>query len=247
MFIVSPQSEQQKDKRVSSFLWYTGLLLLIQAGFFVVLLLLVHYFHPKRFVYFFGGWKDILIYLVLVIGCVSIVFGFNDYKSGIHLGWRTLGFFMLGGLLAYVMAIQYNIISFHSIDKKQTQRNLMIAVLLCIGIYGILVMALPFLLMNQALLMTFAPIMSIVLIGFTIWGFFITTNKGFYTWTLCLFLLFLVFLVIDLTRLVYQCRNATSEHEKGFFCDPPTGATLLWTDIVNMIQKLFFLLNWDNQ
>jgi hypothetical protein len=142
-------------------------------------------------------------------------------------------------LLAYVLAVQYNLMIRNSSNPTATTRNFFVALVLTILIFTVVFTALPILLqytttMAYLSLILFGALLVILILS-------LVTYRSHALIVLSL-IVFLGYLVTDLTLLTYQCTTPDTRA-----CDPPTGATNLYLDLVNILQKLYLLLDRGNQ
>jgi hypothetical protein len=216
------------------------MLLFAQMLVLLVVVFGVHRIAPERYcLVTCEFWADILIYLVLALVCFGFIFGFNDYTSSQHYWIRSAAFLCLGVLLAYVLAVQYNLMIRNSTDPAATTRNFFIALGVTLFVFAIVFSALPILLnyttaMAYLSLILFGALLVLLILTLTMYP-----TRAILVLTL---IVFLGYLVTDLTLLTYRC---TAPNTRA--CDPPTGATDLYLDLVNILQKLFMLLDGRNQ
>lgn len=211
-------------------------LLLVQMVVLLVVVFGIHRYAPEQYCLLTCDfWMDIILYLLLALVCFGFIFGFNDYTSTRHYWIRCTAFLFLGVLLAYVLAVQYNLMMRTSPNPAQTTRYFFIALFVTILIFTLVFTALPILL-NYTATMAY---LSIMLFGALL--VLLVVTLAMYPTRAVLILTLIVFLgylVTDLTLLTYRCTTPGTHA-----CDPPTGATTLYLDLVNILQKLFMLLN----
>jgi len=184
-------------------------------------------------------WVDILLYLILALICFGFIFGFNDYSSSQHYWIRSAAFLVLGGLLAYVLAVQYNLMIRNSVDPATTTRNFFIALGITIFVFAIVFSALPILLNYTSVMAYLSLILFGALLVLLILSLVMYPTHAILVLSL---IVFLGYLVTDLTLLTYRCTRPNTRE-----CDPPTGATDLYLDLINILQKLFMLLDGRNR
>jgi FtsH-binding integral membrane protein len=215
-------------------------LLMVQMLVLLVVVFGIHRLAPERFCLITCEfWVDIVLYLLLAMVCFGFIFGYNDYTSVQHYWIRCGAFLCLGVLLAYVLAVQYNLMIRNSSNPTATTRNFFVALVLTILIFTVVFTALPILLqytttMAYLSLILFGALLVILILS-------LVTYRSHALIVLSL-IVFLGYLVTDLTLLTYQCTTPDTRA-----CDPPTGATNLYLDLVNILQKLYLLLDRGNQ
>lgn len=205
---------------------------------FILLLFVVwfmHRFFPKKICIFTcHKWWDLLLFLILII---ILIFTSHSTKNPILI--RYIAFFLISALLAYILSLQYNIISLLSKNEKKTAQTFFQAVFFVVILVFLNLLLLPFTLSYMNLMYVLSISLFICLIGLILWGLFV--GKKFLLWVSISLFVFLGLLLTDLTILVYQCKKAGSSQ-----CDPLNGASLLYVDLVNILQEIFILLNRDH-
>jgi hypothetical protein len=221
---------------VSGMSFLLGLQMLLLVG----CIYMVQKFIPTRQFLFVknNAWVDVGISLLMAIIAFSFVFSFTNYRSKVHSFFRLVGFFGIGVLLAYVLGIQYNILRSTS-SKEKVRYQLTVAIVLTLLLYIAVVCFLPHILSNPVLLRRFqqaSPILFVLLIILIITGFFVHSPHTWYLWLVCGLLLFTVFFITDISLLVSRCTTPKTKE-----CDAVTGGTVLWVDLMNILQKIFLL------
>lgn len=212
------------------------LLLVVQMFVLLAVVFGIHKLAPERYCLITCRvWVDILLYLLFAMICFGVILGFNDYSSNRHYWIRCGAFLFLGVLLAYVLAVQYNLMIHNSPDPTSTTRNFFIALGFTIVIFTLVFSALPVLLRYTATLARLSVILFGALLVLLILSL---TMYPTYAMLVLLLIVFLGYLVTDLTLLTYRCRRPQTQE-----CDPPTGATHLYLDLINILQKMFMLLD----
>jgi hypothetical protein len=171
------------------------------------------------------------MYLILVIGLLMV-----SNNTGYNMMVRHVAFFGFSVLLAYIMGLQYNRISMATRNDKKTADTFFKAVSIVVVIFVINLFLLPFTLRYMGFVYTLSITLSISLLGLILWGLFV--GKGLLVWVSVSLFVFLGLLLTDLNKLVHQCEKAQS-----FQCDPLNGASILYLDLVNILQDIFILLN----
>lgn len=184
------------------------------------------------------GW-DVGIILILSLVIMSVIFLANDYGSPTQYLVRCAAFFALGILLSCVLAVQFNVYKKYSTNPEKTGHNFLIALGITVFLFSVLLALLPRLLNYAGSIAKWSVALGIGLIFLLICGFFYATETNYLVLALFLFLAYLVF---DLTLITYKCKVPNT-----FECDAPTGATNLYLDLVNIVQKLFMLLEKENR
>ena len=211
-------------------------LLCIQMLILLAVVLGVHEIMPNRFCIFTCILPlDLIIFLAISFVCMILIHGFANYHSKEHYTIRCLTFFVFGIIWSYLFAICYNIIMAESTDQKKTQQHFFLAIAVTVGIFSMIVVALPSLLKYFREIAILGGLLTIGLIAMLIWNAF--SNKITYTYLAAGFIIFVLYILVDLTMLTAKCKTPNSKA-----CDPPTQALELYMDIFNAVQKLFYLL-----
>lgn len=215
-----------------AYLQQVCLLLCLQLALMLTIVWMVHTFFPDRTCLLTcQRWLDLLSYLLLAILLIYV-----SHSSSFTRPVRYTAFYGLAILLAYVVALQYNIQQkLNQHDKKVATRFLK-AVVLVIMIFIINIILLPFLLPHMGLIYLLSFSFFIALVGLIVWGFFV--GKEYLTWVSVGLFVFLGLLLTDLTVLVSRCKKPSSPE-----CDPLEGASLLYVDLINLVQQIFILMN----
>ena len=219
------------------FLTRVCLLLIIQLFIMIGIVLGLHKINPdKKCIFTCNPWIDIILFLVIEILLLLGLFLFRDYSSPTQFMIRCLFFITFGSLLSYIIAIQYNIMMDISKDKEQTQQNFFISISITLGIFVIVLLTLPFLMQYTKIMYSVMGVLLFFLLILLIWTIFFSIT---YVYLILALILFIVFLFVDLNILTYECKKPNTVQ-----CDPPTGASQIFIDLVNIIQKLFMLLDF---
>jgi hypothetical protein len=157
-------------------------------------------------------------------------------NTGYNLVVRYIAFFGFSILLAYILGLQYNRIAIATRNDKETATTFFKAVAIVMLIFVINLVMLPFTLKYMGFLYTLSISLSVALVGLILWGLFV--GRGLLIWVSVSLFVFLGLLLTDLNRLVHQCKKPNS-----FQCDPLNGASLLYVDLINILQDIFILLN----
>jgi FtsH-binding integral membrane protein len=161
-------------------------------------------------------------------------------NTGYNIIVRYIAFFGFSFLLAYIMGLQHNRISIETGNDKKTTDTFFKAFLIVICIFITNLILLPFTMKYMGFMYAFSTLLFICLIGLILVGIFV--GRGLLLWVYISLFVFLGFLMTDLNILVHQCKKPDS-----FQCDPLNGASLLYVDLVNILQKIFILLNVEQQ
>lgn len=224
--------KQQLTHLQTLFLQKICFLLFAQLFVLLVVVYVVHQWFPKQLCLFTCRfWVDFLLYLLLVVGLIMV-----SNNTGYNLVVRYTAFFGFSVLLAYIMGLQYNRIAIATRNDKKTATTFFKAVAIVLSVFVINLIMLPFTLKYMGFLYTLSISLSIALVGLILWGLFV--GRGLLIWVSISLFVFLGLLLTDLNRLVHQCRTPNS-----FQCDPLNGASLLYADLINILQDIFILLN----
>jgi predicted membrane channel-forming protein YqfA (hemolysin III family) len=196
----------------------------------------VHKFYPKQVCLFTcHKWWDLFFFLILAM---MLIFTSHSIKTPLLI--RYVSFFLISTLLAYVLSLQYNLIAFVSKKEKQTAQTFFQAILLVLVLVILNIVILPFTMRYMNLMYVLSLSLFLCLVGLLLWGLFV--GKHFLLWVSVSLFVFLGFLLTDMTILVRQCKKAGTPQ-----CDPLNGASLLYVDLVNILQQIFILLNDNRQ
>lgn len=212
-------------KKVCFFLFLQMLLLLVVVSF-------VHKFIPKQVCFLTCNfWLDIILYLLLIVFLLVL-----SQNTSNNIYTRYIAFFLFSAVLAYIMGITYNIVSISNHNDKKTANTFFKALVIVISVVIVNLLILPFTIQYMGFIYAISSVLFVSLIGLIIWGLFI--GKAFIMWVTISLVVFLGLFLTDLNRLVYECKKPGSVQ-----CDPLNGASLLYVDLVNILQKIFILLN----
>lgn len=210
------------------FLLFLQLLLLLFIVWFI------HRFFPKIICLLTcQKWLDLLSFLLIMMLLI-----YTSHHSDYSLSIRYIAFFLMSAILAYVLALQYNIISMLNRNDQQTATTFIKAVVIVVTILVINLLLLPFTLRYMGFVYAMSSALFICLIGLIVWGLLI--GGHFLLWVSMSLFIFVAFLLTDLNILVSQCRNKKT-------CDALNGASLLYVDLINILQNLFVLMNQHNR
>lgn len=208
------------------------LLLIIQVISFIGIVYYVQKYMPERKCILFtcNYTMDIISILFLQILCIMFIFMFKDMNSLYHTFIRYTAFFGIGILFSYIIAISMNISNNEEINNNFFT-SLGIVGLIFIGTILLLPLFLPYanyFIKNIIYLYIFFFILVLLSILFTRYYFVIIFGL----------ILFLIFLMSDLVILIDNCK-----YKNTIECDPPTGATTLYADLINIFTRIFNLLD----
>lgn len=174
-------------------------------------------------------WIDFLVYIAIGFTLIWVA-GNHSYSHRT----RLFAFYGIGVLMSYLLGVQYNVMRRYN-KKKDTARNFLVAVACTVGATILVVLLLPYLLPHISLLVAISSVLFVGLVVLIFWGFFV--QKQLVLWLTASLVIFLGLLVTDMTMLVYACKKN---------CDALDGATLLYIDLMNILQKIFLLLQQNN-
>lgn len=196
----------------------------------------MHQFFPRKICIFTcHKWIDLFLFLFLMIILI-----FTSHSTNNSIVTRYTAFFLISIFLAYILSLQYNMISLLNKNQKQVALNFIKAVVFVIVLVIVNLLLLPFTMRYMNFIYVLSTSLFICLLGLILWGLFF--EKGFLLWVSISLFVFLGFLLTDLTILVYQCKKRGSIQ-----CDPLNGASLLYVDLVNILQNIFILLNHNHR
>lgn len=218
--------------------YLNGMTRLLASQFVVLMIVmwLISKYAPNRLCLFTCRvWTDIILYLIIAMALIWVI-----YSSSINRAIRLLAFYGLGVLMSYLLAVQYNAMRTFSKSEKELSNNFMMAVTITITFAIIVMLLLPFLLNNMSVIASLSSLLFFSLIILIIWG--LVFGAGRITYVSVGLIIFMGLLITDMTMLVYACKSAKSQE-----CDPLTGASTLYVDLINILQKIFIILNNNNQ
>lgn len=220
-------------KLQSIFLQKVCFLLFIQLLILLAIVAIVHKFFPKQVCFMTCRfWLDFFVYMIFIIALV-----YTSHSQKVNIIVRYAAFFGISILLAYIMALQYNLVSLLKNKKDQeTAKTFFKALVIVISIFVINLLLLPITMKYMNFIYTVSTSLFICLIGLILWGLFV--GKGFLIWVSVSLFVFLGLLLTDLNILVHRCKKPNSVQ-----CDPLNGASLLYVDLINILQQIFILLN----
>lgn len=209
-------------------------LLFLQMMLLLVVVWFVHRFFPDILCFLTcNRWLDLFLFLLIAI--VLIYISHNGHSMMI----RYVAFFSISVLLAYIFSLQYNIISILNGNDRVVANRFLRALVLVVVLLIVNLLLLPFTLGHLGVIYAISFALFVCLVGLIVWGLLI--EKGFLLWVSVSLIVFMGLLVADLTILVSRCKKAGSVG-----CDPLDGASLLYVDLINLLQQIFFLLNVQN-
>lgn len=218
------------------FLTRVCLLLFLQLVVLLVVVRVVHTHFPKQVCLFTCRfWLDLFLFIALSMALVVV-----SQNTGLFLGVRYMAFLGFSVLLAYILGLQYNRIALSTRKDKKTAQTFFKAVVVVVGVFVLNLLLLPFTMKYMGFLSTLSVSLTIALVGLILWGLFV--GKGLLVWVSISLFVFLGLLLTDLNRLVHGCQKPNSAQ-----CDPLNGASLLYVDLVNILQEIFILLNADQK
>lgn len=211
-------------------------LLFLQMVILVLVVWAIHRYFPKQVCLFTCWfWLDLFLYIALSIGLVMV-----SQNMGLSLVMRIMAFLGFSVLLAYIIGLQYNRIVLANRKDKRTAQIFFRAVAVVVGIFVVNLLLLPFTMKYMGFLSTLSVSLTIALVGLILWGLFV--GKGLLVWVSVSLFVVLLLLLTDLNQLVYACQKPYSAQ-----CDPLNGASILYVDLVNILQNIFILLNADKK
>lgn len=206
-------------------------LLMAQLAVLLLVVFMVRRFMPNRLCLMTCGfWLDLLVFMAVAI--VLILLSAN--REG-PLVVRYTAFFGLAALMAYVMGVQYNQISMANKDDKKTAKTFFKALVIVVCVFIANLLILPVTLKHMSFIYALSTALTISLVGLILWGLFV--GRGFLMWVSVSLLVFTGLLLTDLNKLVDGCKQNKES------CDALDGASLIYLDLINILQDIFILLN----
>lgn len=210
-------------------------LLLLQLMVLLVVVWLTHKFYPHAICLLTcKKWIDLIVFLIVIVVLTYVS------HWGKSLIVRYIAFFAISALLAYVLALQYNMITLLSGNEKKTATTFIKAVVMVVSLFAVNLMMLPFLLRNMSVVYALSAMLFVCLVGLIVWGLLI--GRAFLLWVTVSLVVFLGLLVTDLVILTHRCRKQGTVE-----CDPIHGASLLYADLINILQQIFILLSSNDR
>lgn len=214
------------------FLMRVCFLLFLQLLILLVVVWSLHTHFPKQVCLMTCGfWLDLFLFLAISIGLIIV-----SQNMRMSLSVRYAAFLGFSVLLSYIIGLQYNRIAMSTRKDKKTAQTFFKAVAFVSGIFILNLFLLPFTMKYMEFLTAISVSLTTALVGLILWGLFV--GKGLLVWISISLIVFLGLLMTDLNRLVHGCKKANSPQ-----CDPLNGASILYTDLVNILQDIFILLN----
>lgn len=209
-------------------------LLFLQMVLLLVVVWFVHRFFPDTLCFLTcDKWLDFFLFVLIAF---FLIYMSHNAHSKIS---RYVAFFSIAVLMAYLFSLQYNIISILDHNDREVANRFFSALLLVVILLIINLLLLPFTLGHLGMIYAISSALFVCLVGLIVWGLLI--QKGFLLWVSVSLIVFMGLLITDLTILVSRCKKAGSVG-----CDPLEGASLLYVDLINLLQQIFVLLNVEN-
>lgn len=209
------------------------MLLSLQGLLLVVVVWAMHRFFPDTVCFLTcGRWADLVLFLLVA---VALVAASHRAQNAVV---RRVSFFAISVLLAYTLSLQYNILSRLSGRDREVADRFFRSLVVVVAILVANLLLLPFTLGYLGVVSAVSAALTVCLVGLILWGLLV--RGGFLAWVSVSLVVFLGLLLTDLTLLVSRCRTRGSVG-----CDPWEGASLLYVDLVNILQQIFLLLHAD--
>jgi len=209
--------------------------------FFVVLG--IHHFLPrKEYVFTKTTWADLLACFAFMFLCLTLIM-FVPTMQAWASAVRLVAFFTLGILFSLILGIQYNRVAADSKDKTKTRKRFIISWGATLGIFVIVLLSLPYLLPYTRVLIPFGAVLTISLLVILVLFLVVpATRKSMEMFLAAFLIVFLIFIFTDTTTVVAMCKK-----ENTRWCDPVIGATSIYLDMINLLQKMFLLMSISNK
>ena len=229
----------------------TRMVVLLGIQFIVLFLtvILVNILSPQKICLFTcRQWLDFLLFLLLVF---ILFFLINNTRISFPL--RFLCFLSLGILLGLIIAVEYNLLMMKASsekEKKKVKNTFGLAFLFTLLIFILALFVVPYLLPYHTLFENLTMVLFFTLCGLILWGLLgfsglsglskFQHRKKYFTIYLYISLtIFVLLLFTEITTITYQCKTPGS-----YPCDSLVGSTLLYTNLINILQKVFLLQNY---
>jgi hypothetical protein len=145
----------------------------------------------------------------------------------------------MGLIFSVILATQYNQAIIMSNDTKQTRRQFLISWAATIGVFILALLVMPHLLPYTKVFITIGGILTLTLLFLLILFIIMPATRQSVQMFLVIFLfIFLIFIFTDMVTIVGMCKKPSS-----WKCDPILGATTIYLDMINILQKMFMLMN----
>lgn len=174
-------------------------------------------------------WLDFFLFLVVVVPLVSVVNARNVASA-----WRFAAMTALAGVLGWVLALQFNVVV--AMGGKEAAGDLARAVVLVSVLFCVNLLLLPLTLRHVGVASTLSVSFFVCLVGLLLWG--LVVGRAYIMWVAVGVFVFVGLLATDLALLTAGCRRTGTEG-----CDPVRGASLLFSDLINLLQQFFVLLS----
>lgn len=220
-----------------------NMVLLIGMQWLLVLIVtaVVHRLLPQRVCLFTCvGWVDTLIGVLLALVLFTVIFQRRSDTTTVGASMmRFSAFVLLGVLLSWVLAVEYN--AFHLVDPKRAPTAFVTSWFLTAMLFAAAYWVLPWLLPYAEFFRGLSTVLIVVLVGLILWAlvgkyYEHRSSSSYRVFFSVGVLVFLLFLFSDMVLLTTACRRRGSRE-----CDPLVGATTVYIDMVNILQNLFHL------
>lgn len=225
----------------------TRMVVLLGIQFVVLFLtvILVNRISPNKICLFTcRQWVDFLLFIFLVL---LLFFLINNTRISFPL--RLLSFLSLGILLGLIIAIEYNLLMITASsekEKKKVQNTFGLAILFTLLVFIVALFIVPYLLPYHTLFENLTLVLFFALCGLILWGLLgfsglskFQQRKQFTVYLYLSLTIFILLLFTEITTITYQCKIPGS-----YQCDSLVGSTLLYTNLINILQKIFLLQNY---
>jgi len=210
------------------------ILIVLQWVILFTVVQIIHYLHPE--------WVDINLLLVILVPIALLfVIYLLPHDNPLCTVIRVLAFLGLGVIMSFVLSSTYNITLIRTPpqDKERVRRLFLFLWVGVIVFFGVVVGTLPLLLPLFAPLQILGVVLSLAVLFLLIALIFIpASEKSFMIWLFISVIVFTFLIITDTVTVIARC-----ETEKTIQCDPITGATTVYFDMINLLQKLFVLLS----
>jgi len=213
------------------------ILIVVQWVILFSVVQVIHRLHPE--------WVGINLWLAILgpIALLLLIY-LLPHDNPVCMVIRVLAFLGLGVIMSFVLSSTYNltILMTPPQDQNRARRLFLFVWLGVIVFFGIVVGTLPFLLPIAAPLTIAGVVLSVAVLFLLIALFFIpASGRSFTIWLFVSVIVFTMLIITDTVTVIHNC------HEEGSWqCDPINGATLVYVDMINLLQDLFVLVSGGN-
>ena len=175
-------------------------------------------------------WLDLALFILIIVPLVWAVQAPTTRPA-----WRFASMTAVAGIMGHILALQYNLIS-ATRNGKRAAADLARAVAVVVALFCLNLLLLPLTMRHMGVVSTLSVSFFVGLIALLAWGLMV--GRAHLMWVAVGVFVFVGLLTTDLTLLTAGCRKAGTEG-----CDPVRGASLLFSDLINLVQQFFVLMS----